>query len=58
MSFRLNLNKFGGGVLICSREYIPCKKLTKRYLSGNIDGSFVKINLRKLTGYCLEPTFP
>lgn len=58
MSFRLNLNKFGGGVLICSREYIPCKKLTKRYLSDNIDGSFVKINLRKLTGYCLEPTFP
>ena len=45
--FRLDRNKFGGGVLIYVREDIPCKKLTKHILPDDIEGIFVEINLRK-----------
>ena len=45
--FRLDRNKFGGGVLIYVREDIPCKQLTKLILPDNIEGIFVEINLRK-----------
>ena len=45
--FRLNRNKFGGGVLIYVREDIPCKKLTKHILPDDIEEIFVEINLRK-----------
>ena len=45
--FRLDRNKFGGGVLIYVREDIPCKQLTKHILPDNIEGIFVEINLRK-----------
>ena len=45
--FRLDRNKFGGGVLIYVREDIPCKQLTKHILPDNIEEIFVEINLRK-----------
>ena len=45
--FRLDRNRFGGGVLICVREDLPCKQLTKHILPDDIEGIFVEINLRK-----------
>ena len=45
--FRLDRNRFGGGVLIYVREDIPCKQLTKHILPDDIEGIFVEINLRK-----------
>ena len=45
--FRLDRNRFGGGVLIYVREDIPCKQLTKYILPDDIEGIFVEINLRK-----------
>ena len=45
--FRLDQNKFGGGVLIYVREDIPCKQLTKHILPDYIEGIFVEISLRK-----------
>ena len=45
--FRLDRNKFGGGVLIYVREDILCIKLTKHILPDDIEGIFVEINLRK-----------
>ena len=44
---RLDRSRFGGGVLIYVREDIPCKQLTKHFLSDAIEGIFVEINLRK-----------
>ena len=46
-SFRLDRNRFGGGVLIYVREDIPCKQLTKHILPDDIEGIFVEISLRK-----------
>ena len=43
--FRLDQNRFGGGVLIYVREDIPCKQLTKHILPDDIEGIFVEINL-------------
>ena len=48
--FRLDQNKFGGGVLIYVREDISCKQLTKHILPDYIEGIFVEISLRKATG--------
>ena len=48
ISFRLDCNRFGGGVLIYVRKDTPCKKLTKHYLPDDIERIFVKINLRKI----------
>ena len=45
--FRLDRNRFGGGVLIYVREDIPCKQLTKHILPDDIEGIFVEVNLRK-----------
>ena len=45
--FRLDRNRFDGGVLICVREDLPCKQLTKHILPDDIEGIFVEINLRK-----------
>ena len=45
--FRLDRNRFGGGVLIYVREDIPCKELIQRKLPENIEGLFIEINLRK-----------
>ena len=48
MPFRLDRNRFGGGVLIYVREDMPCKQLTKHKLRDDIEGIFVEINLRKV----------
>ena len=48
MPFRLDRNRFGGGVLIYVREDISCKQLTKHKLPDDIEGIFVEINLRKV----------
>lgn len=48
MPFRLDRNRFGGGILIYVWEYIPSKQLTKQKLLDNIEGIFVEINLRKV----------
>ena len=57
--FRLDQNRFGGGVLIYVREDIPCKQLTKHILPDDTEGVFVEINLRKtkwlLFGGCRPP---
>ena len=45
--FRLDRNRFGGGVIFSVREDIPCKQLTKHILPGNIEEIFVEINFRK-----------
>ena len=47
IAFRLDRNRFGGGVLIYVREDIPCKELTQHKLPENIEGLFIEINLRK-----------
>ena len=47
MSFRLDRNRFGGGVLIYVREDIPYEKLTKHKLPADIGGIFIEINLMK-----------
>ena len=47
VQFRLDRNRFGGGVLIYVREDITCKQLTKHILPDDIEGIFVEINLRK-----------
>ena len=45
--FRLDRNKFAGGVLIYVRKDIPCKELIQHKLPENIDDLFIEINLRK-----------
>ena len=45
--FRLDRNRFGGGVLIYVSEDIPCKQLTKHILPDDIEGIFFEVNLRK-----------
>ena len=45
--FRLDRNRFGGGVLIYVMEDITCKQLTKHILPDDIEEIFVEINLRK-----------
>ena len=45
--FRLDRNRFDGGVLIYVREDILCKQLTKHILPDDIERIFAEINLRK-----------
>ena len=47
VAFRLDCNRFGGGVLTYGNENISCKQLNKQNLSDNTEGNFVEINLRK-----------
>ena len=45
--FRLDRNKFGGGIIIYVKENIPSRILNKHNFSKNIEGLFIEINLRK-----------
>jgi exonuclease III len=45
--YRLDRNRFGGGVMIYVRENIPSKLLTKHTFTETIEGLFIEINLRK-----------
>ena len=59
MHFRVDRNRFHGGVLIYVQEDIPCKQLNKHKLPDDIVGIFIEINLRKvkwlLFGTCHPP---
>ena len=43
----MDRNRNGGGIIICIREHIPTKILTKRNLRQDIEGIFLEINFRK-----------
>ena len=45
--YRLDRNRYGGGVLIYVREDIPSKLLSKHNFTKNVEGMFIEINLRK-----------
>ena len=45
--FRYDRDFFGGGLIVFIREDIPCRKLSKHIIPGNIEGHFIEINLRK-----------
>ena len=45
--YRLDRNRYGGGVLIYVREDIPSKLLRKHNFTKNVEGMFIEINLRK-----------
>ena len=45
--YRLDRNRYGGGVLIYVREDIPSKLLSKHNFTKNVEGLFIEINLRK-----------
>ena len=45
--YRLDRNRYGGGVLIYVREDIPSKLLNKHNFTKNVEGLFIEINLRK-----------
>ena len=45
--FRFDRNKIGGGILIYTREDIPCKQLHKHSFAKDIEGLFLELNLRK-----------
>ena len=47
MSYRLERNCNGGGVIIYVREDIPSKILEKHKLPQDVEGMFVKLNFRK-----------
>ena len=54
--FRLDRNKFGGGLLLYIRNDIPCKEIKIPNLPCNIEALFIEINIRKtrwlvMTGY-------
>ena len=45
--YRLDRNKYGGGVMIYVRGDIPSQQLEKHNISKNVETIFVEINLRK-----------
>ena len=45
--YRLDRNVNGGGVLIYTREDIPCKQLFDHSFPDDIEGMFIELNLRK-----------
>ena len=45
--YRLDRNRYGGGILIFIRDDIPSKLLSRHNFSHDIEGIFVEINLRK-----------
>ena len=47
MSYRLDRNRNGGGVIIYISEDIPIKILEKHKLPQDVEGMFVELNVRK-----------
>ena len=45
--FRLDRNKFGGGVMVYVRKDIPSHRLNKHNFKKCVEGMFIEINLRK-----------
>ncbi len=54
--YRLNRNKFGGGVMIYVKETVPSKQVYKHNFTKNVEGLFIEINLRK-TKFLLFGTY-
>ena len=48
LPFRQDRNSNGGGVIICVREDIPCKMLSKHNTPDDFEGIFLELNLRKV----------
>ena len=46
--YRLDRNRFGGGILVYIREDIPSVELQKHTFKRNVEGLFIEINLRKM----------
>ena len=45
--YRHDRNAFGGGLVAYFREDIPCRELKVHNIPGDIEGTFIEINLRK-----------
>ena len=45
--FRLDRNRYGGGILIYIRADIPCKQVNNHVFPDSIEGLFIEINFRK-----------
>ena len=45
--YRIDRNRYGGGVMIYIREDIPSRLLKKHNFPVDIEGMFIEINLRK-----------
>ena len=45
--YRMDRNKFGGGVMIFVREDIPSKQMTNHTIPDDIESLFIEINLKK-----------
>ena len=45
--FRVDRNKFGGGIMVYVRKDIPSHKLSKHNFKKYVEGIFIEINLRK-----------
>ena len=45
--YRLDRNRYGGGVIIYVRGDIPSKELNKHKFTKDIEGLFIEINSRK-----------
>ena len=59
--YRMDRNKFGGGLLIYIREDIPSKQLFKHNFTKEIEGMFIEVNLRKkqmVTSWDISSTQP
>ena len=46
LSYRLDRNRNGGGIIIFIRNYIPSRMLTKHVFSDDIEGLFIELNFR------------
>ena len=47
ISYRLDRNRNGGGIMIFIRDDIPSKMLTKHVFPDVIEGLFIELNFRK-----------
>ena len=58
MTYRLDMNRNGGGVIICVREDIPSKTLEKHKLRQDFEVMFTELNFRKVKWLLFEPIIP
>ena len=58
--FTLDIKRSRGGLLVYTREDMPCKEVKSRSFAEDIEDTFIEINSRKCkwllfaTYYCLE----
>ena len=45
--FRLDRNSHGGGIMIFSPDYLPCKKVDSYSLPADVEGMFIEMTVRK-----------